>query len=120
MKASELREGNWVYKPEADEQTQIFAHGIAAFALRETIRKESEPSMYEPIPLTEEWLFKFGLENGTTQALEKITCAKVMYESWQKCCTLYSGHNCLHVKIQYVHQLQNLYFALTGEELELK
>jgi hypothetical protein len=30
--------------------------------------------------------------------------------------SLYSGE----IKIKYVHQLQNLYFALTGEELKIK
>jgi hypothetical protein len=32
----------------------------------------------------------------------------------------WSGALNLGVKILYVHQLQNLYFALTGKELEIK
>jgi len=32
----------------------------------------------------------------------------------------YEGTTNDRIKIQYVHQLQNLYFALTGEELTYK
>jgi hypothetical protein len=33
-------------------------------------------------------------------------------------CFMFKGGNCIDFK--YLHQLQNLYFALTGEELEIK
>jgi hypothetical protein len=36
---------------------------------------------------------------------------------------MHKGNNNSHwldIEIKYVHQLQNLYFALTGEELEIK
>jgi len=32
----------------------------------------------------------------------------------------YKDHLIINYKNKYVHQLQNLYFALTGQELELK
>jgi len=48
----------------------------------------------KPIPLTEEWLLKFGFE-------KKI--------GWDD----YEYH------IEYVHQLQNLYYALKGEEITI-
>jgi len=31
-----------------------------------------------------------------------------------------TNHGCLDRKLEHVHQLQNLYHALTGEELTLK
>jgi len=71
-----------------------------------------------PIPLTEEWLLKFGFE---------IKQGRFGNEYWGKI-NLYTASNkkivfcfdgCLK-GIKYVHQLQNLYFALTGQELIIK
>lgn len=63
----------------------------------------------EPIPLTEEWLVRFK-ENDLTKIIRKNHA--------RNCYSLHT--ECGYVWIYYVHQLQNLYFALTGEELELK
>ena len=116
MKASELRIGNWVYKPEADENTEMFAHGIAAFALAESIRKSEQQAMYEPIPLTPEWLEKFGFENGV-----EFQGGRLFYENEGITLEAPNAGNCLDFGLpcKYVHQLQNLYFALTGNELTL-
>lgn len=66
-----------------------------------------------PIPLTEEWLLKFGFE-------KKRDFFHLDYESF--CIFLdkkgyYTHINCGNLYIKHVHQLQNLYFALTGKEL---
>jgi hypothetical protein len=65
---------------------------------------------HKPIPLTEEWLLKFDLcrkewlWNG-----EEI-------EYWVQ-----DGDGATLIKsCKYVHQLQNLFFVLTGKELEVK
>lgn len=75
----------------------------------------------KPIPLTEEWLLKFGfISNPYADCYDfngiKIECDKTRgsLELW---CSNITG------RITYltsVHQLQNLVFALTGEELTLK
>jgi len=87
----------------------------------------------ELIPLTEEWLLKFGFKK-----YNKETDYDSIYEYKNKKSImpksgyfefavgfiedeinvfLYSGDCLKHIK--YVHQLQNLYFALTNEELKL-
>lgn len=74
----------------------------------------------EPIPLTEEWLVKFGFEKRVGEIF--------MYHTWfyidKECAGVsgwyFRGIDAFKSKIEYVHQLQNLYFALTGEELTLK
>jgi hypothetical protein len=83
----------------------------------------------KPIPLTEEWLVKFGFEWSVRhQAYKKARFVYVIdfykehpqYEN--SACFLNREHrsgDCL-VCLEYVHQLQNLYFALTGQELTLK
>jgi hypothetical protein len=80
-----------------------------------------------PIPLTEEWLVKFGFElNG-----EDYSIANFMFEirkklkSYSDVFVLFHDSNDMDeimeiVEISHVHQLQNLYFALTSQELELK
>ena len=69
----------------------------------------------EPVPLTEERLLKFGFEKDVT---EYNTCWFLNHVYiW-----FVDGEyiNELDLPIKYVHQLQNLYFALKGEELTLK
>lgn len=85
----------------------------------------------EPIPLTPEILEKCGFKKSIGDSyLEKIDIYENDY------ITLSSNFNLLYEtyedgnekwyyekldrKIQYVHELQNIYFALSGEELEVK
>lgn len=66
----------------------------------------------KPIPLNEEWLLKLGF--------------KPFSKDWSKSVIIIHTRKRGYVlrksvpTIKYVHQLQNLFFALTGEELELK
>lgn len=71
----------------------------------------------EPIPLTEEWLLKFGFEK------EDGVFSKGIFEVVQLRRGIdlrerfeFVSHN-FNPDLDYVHQLQNLYFALTGKEL---
>lgn len=90
-----------------------------------------------PIPLTEEWLLKFGFHEDNYGLFEKVK-NNAEYKSgceievWIKQCIIDSDivwdycigediSNVTHLAyIKYVHQLQNLYFALTGQELTIK
>ena len=112
MKATELRIGNW-YSSGVDMDTG------------EQVYNQVLPDLYmnwhvngcwaKPIPLTKEWLERFGFEinqNGYYQKGEyKISDKMEFYffdvGDWQ-------------MTINYVHQLQNLYFSLTGKELTIK
>lgn len=67
------------------------------------------------ISLTEEWLLKFGFKfNGDSKFWIDKLCLHTKDNE------LYILYDQGRVFIQYVHQLQNLYFALCGAELELK
>ena len=75
---------------------------------------------YHPIPLTEEWLDKFGfIHNGmwwdSSQEYFELDTFKDSYVMGINSCEYNHG-----IEIKHVHQLQNLYFALTGEELKIK
>lgn len=67
----------------------------------------------KPIPLTEEWLKKFGFKR--TLNTWKIDGLKIYGYNDIGYNTFMSLEN--KIAIKYVHQLQNLCFALTGEEL---
>jgi len=80
-----------------------------------------ETAMYQPIPLTEEWLLNFGFKhirdnwynthvNGNTFNVYVFKDLRYRVEIVSQSIGVF----------KYVHQLQNLYFALTGEELKTK
>jgi hypothetical protein len=81
----------------------------------------------KPILLTEEWLLKFGfVKLGVCDAFKKAyshpkLSVKIEAEDMTPVIDdvesnlIYIGES-----IKYVHQLQNIYFALTCEELILK
>lgn len=110
IRENELRVGNWVLSP-TEGEVQI-----------ENGWQIDEGEEVEPIPLTEEWLLKFGYftQNGAWG-----TIAVKGYHKNTHQLDLF-GNAWVHdregymVDLDYVHQLQNLYFALTGEELTIK
>lgn len=70
-----------------------------------------------PIPLTEEWLLKFGFDNKYNKYKFTIIPKGILnYENGR---TYFNSWTILEKQPDYVHELQNLYFALTGEELTL-
>lgn len=72
----------------------------------------------EPIEITEEWLLRLGFEkneNGQFKLL-KHSEVPILFNEDLNGWTC-DGINFSINRTKYVHQLQNLYFALTGEEL---
>jgi hypothetical protein len=69
----------------------------------------------EPVPITEEKLLKFGFEKYVSEC--NIVWSLNHVYIW-----FVGGEyiNELDLPIKFIHQLQNLYFALKGEELTLK
>ena len=115
MKANELRIGNYL---------QDFGGNIA-----QVIHLTKDKTILEsPIPLTEELLIKCGFEKITNANRYGyyIEIANNRFICWQWADEVgienFDGDEmypcCITCK--YVHQLQNLYYALTGNELEVK
>lgn len=115
MKNNELRIGNWVLMSDELylEYYNIQAHDFCSSMFEK----------FEPIPLTEEWLLKF-------EALKDENNDLFIYVDKENDLRLYLTNGFIQVcknffcpyfnykHIVYVHQLQNLYFALTGKELK--
>jgi hypothetical protein len=106
MKANELRIGNWAMY---SSKIQVNENKI-----RECV---DHPDRFAPIFLTEEWLERFGFEKiGGWDDYEAYILNEVEITINENV----PFKNYLDKEIKHVHQLQNLYFALTGQELELK
>ena len=125
MTANELRIGNLVNGVLTQEP-----YIIDAWALREMENGnyqnsyDTETKVFEPIPLTEEWLVKFGFKI-TKQTKEDNNIWTVYGEEskfeLEEIIGFFLYDNmCFGTQTKYVHSLQNLYFALTGEELTFK
>ena len=116
MNANELRIGNYVHR----QSGKMVVNRDDVYKI-ENINLQSALK-YEPIPLTEECLLKFGfIKYGHILKIHLNEGLGVNYNKDLKIWYL-DIHFTTTAKIQinYVHQLQNLYFALTGEELTLK
>jgi len=130
VQASELRIGNYVIyhgfenDDERDQPNKIDAEDIY---LMDT--KPEYAALHSPLPLTIEILLQAGFElkGGFLYAIEYKTHhlsfrhimrdkafsdkAKILDQPFFR----WDGH----VDIYYIHQLQNLYFILSGEELTI-
>ncbi|WP_183560650.1 hypothetical protein [Mucilaginibacter sp. SP1R1] len=79
------------------------------------------------IEISDEWLIKFGFEKWLLDSNENCSYYKLgvlnlmISDSGHSygCSFEPENNNSWFTEVQYVHQLQNLYFALTGEELEV-
>ncbi len=125
IQLNELRIKNFVSTPDGIKQIEYFVKDICNFENREAW----DCGVIKPIPLTEEWLLKFGFRWSIPHQAHYKKGFKYVIDfypshpqfSKQVCFVNYkhrTGDNLICV--QYAHQLQNLYFSLTGEELTLK
>ena len=134
--ASELRIGNWFQQDASNNNTisrfftvdEIKRYGVRSTYIRQDTN-QPHTSLFSldsihPIPLTPEILEKCGFEWS------------IYHQAWHKQGFVFDlsersvGGFFMHKsrlnseiicpEIQHLHQLQNLYFALTGEELNYK
>ena len=123
MKAQELRIGNYLQGKSIVEVIEIRTDGVMIRGNSSSFRIDEPDNCLEPIPLTEEWLTKFGLNPKHTDQYYP----KEVYEDEdgfhyviEREYNDYGSEYYIEVDVRYIHQLQNLYFCLCGEELQLK
>lgn len=124
VEAREIRTGNMLSFYSDDESGHWVKSEMDWSDIKWCDEKPEEfNKFHKAIPLTEGLLERFGfvgsdddgLWEKETEPLFKIQC---MYpnETWAHIWDgAFTGAN-----VEYAHQLQNLFYALTGEELELK
>ena len=117
MKAQELRIGNLIYSHSRLFPTEIIK--VKPYVIDWQL-KYSELKNFEPIPLTEEWLLKLGFDFGSDFIGE---CFFIEFDDKNDFFIHIENdkfyYNYDEIEIKHVHQLQNLYFALTNNELEI-
>lgn len=122
VSVSELRIGNLLKF--GNNICKVYEINNLNFYIRNEKEDESLKSSWaniEPIPLTEEWLLKLGFEKSNRIDLGELKPCYVMFSL-----ALMIRHNSFFIdwiggntELKYVHQLQNLYHALTGLELQI-
>jgi hypothetical protein len=131
MKARELRIGNFIdYEKTTHIVQSLDRWHINSYWIKDVEGEElyRHPiSQTEPIPLTEEWLLKLGFEFDVkieyaigieSVRYYKLNSIKIGIEESGKM-EWYHSYQQAIVKLRYVHQLQNLFYSLTGTELSL-
>lgn len=118
MNENEVRIGNWVKSPieySGGEEVVIGHLGVDKDGYNHYI------DHCNPIPVTEDWLVRFGAYWSGDQLLLNIG----VFQLSSFLPMLPGGEYRMCFKdifikeVKYVHELQNLYFALTGKELVL-
>jgi hypothetical protein len=110
MKANELRIGNYLLLQGVTKPMQVFIIDTT---------EQSTQTKASPIPLTEDWLLKFGFKRKQIKDLSSYTLPKLeLYQYSSNNNKIFFEYADGEVELKYVHQLQNLYFALTGMELK--
>jgi hypothetical protein len=75
---------------------------------------------FEPIRLSEEILLKCGFDYNESYLQYKHPKCPIYFTKHPRNKTLLCFiHNCTNGNTRFLHDLQNLYFALTGTELEI-
>jgi hypothetical protein len=140
MKANEFRIGNLVvvndiiYKVLGIDEDSLMVEPTIDF---EHLISMERTNRFQPIQLTEEWVLKFGFKEikRYSHDFEEIIYSKSIIVGSENHCEgllismpfkvgfigdyLSDEEYTLNIDINNVHQLQNLYFALTNEELKI-
>ena len=117
MTANELRIGNLIRWKSTGNIERVLTIDVSKG--RAEYINNVNISDCEPIPLTEEWLLKFGFKDH-----EYYWKKKKVKAVWAQRVISTGVRSGISIEkydhIRYIHQLQNLYFALTGKELTLE
>lgn len=135
IKITELRLGNYIIDKIDDDCT--IECEVIEISKNGTVKIKDSQDDYTnkinqiaPILLTEDWLINFGFkkdDNGNywipieIETWLQLTVIDMFYPMICQAGELsHEKENYVSLNgIQYVHQLQNLFFAITGKELEL-
>ena len=134
MKNTELRIGNFVFIPKTTQIVFISAIGMTGcYVNNNNIIGLIPFDEIETVSLTEEWILKFGFNctNKIAKCFKKYHNEETAdfsglflkeignHPVWNYSANNKWTFNSFLVEVQHVHQLQNLYFSITGSELQL-
>jgi hypothetical protein len=127
MEAKDLRICNllnYLIIDEMDERKKWFEVSEIDYDDLRIIQNKHEINQdYQPIQLTKEWLLKFGFEQIKPNHYWFYSDNKLRFaliDNTLHCSIGDDECGFLYKMIKYVHQLQNLYWALTNQELTIQ
>ena len=137
MDVRELRIGNYILgEIDENEFAEVEVVALDSVDLTEhhiwctgLTKQADEYYSFKPISLTEEWLIRFGFDKHTTDSgfgldvWNWYSKEDIEIHTDRADGTFVNPQyiaSVRNVKLESVHQLQNLYHALTGEELTIK
>ena len=122
MKIEELKIGNLVKaknnKIDFFYVTDILRSGYLFLSDGYEDGYDSSIKDIEPIELTDEWLTKLGFESDGIEWWNGIICLGI-YKDGLNYLPTEEIHYRVGQKFEYVHQIQNLHYAITGDELNV-
>ena len=115
IQATELRIGNLIEKSLKSGQGRKI---IDKVGVQDIVRifENTGPFNYEPIPLTEDWLVRFGFELFPWGFVKD----KLLVRHSGTAKFWIEFGNGLRKELEHVHRLQNFYLETFDKELELK
>lgn len=120
MKTKDLKIGNFVTTPRGIEKVvEVHRNHVMFAPLRESPYITYMIDMLKPIELNKEWLIKLGFEPKQYE-LQKEEGLFIFAYDVELNLIIHWGTGQLDEGLEHinnVHELQNLYVALTGEEL---
>ncbi len=122
--ARELRIGNWVQGDPLDiPKLGLYHNGLTQIqGMGIQLMQMGNITSFIPIPITEDWFLRFGFEKCGSCHMKINLNDSYSYLLIDKDSAKYAqvcrnGLATCDAPCQYVHQLQNLYHALTGIDL---
>lgn len=126
IQPNEIRIGNLVLCEGKEAQVECVRRGeIIVGQTGKTVYFLARMTDIKPIPLTEEVLLRCGFESSSIDELDPngiflFMDLGLITLDQSECKTYLTDQATGTLRIEFLHQLQNLFFALTGEELEYR
>ena len=117
LKENDLRIGNFIKVISSNKTFDSYITQAKGYDIVRIEEKSFTYWNYEPVILTEEWLLKFGFKVDYGCIILSTNRGVITIEEDLAEISSVITHNGVMAPCRYVHQLQNLYFALTGSEL---
>lgn len=133
VRANELRVGNLISLDDIPVRVRTIGDTTYSVKTDKMDWKAEMQGKYKPISITDEWLNKFGFDYDAVDysiSLDELGKDLILIKSKDGYFypTIYATAEFSHLenqtialnRIKSVHELQNLYFTLTGKELKIK
>lgn len=111
IQAQDLRIGNWVSNGQIEFQiTSKDIYHLDVYVNR---------VIAKPIPITPEWLERMGMKRNYDYGDPVFDLNNIRVFTWPTGIITIEYYYLELRELEFIHQLQNLYFALTGEDLTI-